>query len=123
PPDTGPAPACIVPRSYPFSLPADLGVPVLSHSWGLYADLLGPAVAVLNVSGIGAHGRLPPAEMRQALGGTALISPAARVLVIDQLTDASLVPLGWYLSPPARRALDLQAKGVADALEAVYEKN
>ncbi|MEO6852593.1 MAG: hypothetical protein ABI410_20815, partial [Rhodoferax sp.] len=123
PPDTGPAPACIVPKSYPFSLPADLAVPVLSQSWGLYADLLGPAVAVLNVSGIGAHGRLPPAEMRQALGHTELVGPAARVLVIDQLTDASLVPLGWYLSPPARRALDLQAKGVADALEAVYEKN
>lgn len=120
PPAEGPHPKCIVPDSNPLSRPAELATPVLRESWGLYADLLGPAVAVLNVSGIQAHGRLPPAEMRQTLGETQRTGADARVLVIDQLTDASLVPLGWYLSPAARLALDRQADGVAAALQAVY---
>lgn len=121
PPATGPEPECIVPGRSPLTPHAELAVPVLRESWGLYADLLGPAVAVLNVSGIGAHGRVPPAQMRETLGETARTGATARVLVIDQLTDASLVPLGWYLSPPARRALDQQAQGVAVALQKAYD--
>lgn len=119
-PAEGPEPKCIVPDPNPIGSPADLAKPALRESWGLYADLLGPAVAVLNVSGIQAHGRLPPAQMRQTLGATERTGVDARVLVIDQLTDASLVPLGWYLSPPARLALDRQAQGVAQALQEVY---
>ena len=81
----------------------------LSFEMSLYADLVGPAVAVLNVSGIGAHGRRSEAELRAELGHMEQKGRAAPVLIIDQLEQGTLVPLGWYLSAPARHALDEQS--------------
>ena len=60
--------------------------------------------------------------MRAELGHTELKGRAARVLIIDQLEQGTLVPLGWYLSAPARHALDEQSKCVARALLRYYPK-
>jgi hypothetical protein len=70
------------------------------------ADLLGPPVALANVSGIGAHGREAPAALAASL---AKQPDADAPLFFDQLDDNELVPLGWYLSPAAREAIEGQA--------------
>ena len=82
------------------------------RKWDLYADLLGPLVAVVNVSGIGAHGRQAPAALHADLQAqeSAKGEPARFITFFDQSTDETLVPLGWYLSPAAREALDAQAE-------------
>ncbi|MDM0104959.1 hypothetical protein QTH97_08440 [Variovorax sp. J22R24] len=84
---------------------ADLATPQKSASWGLYVDLLGPPVTLLNVSGIGARGRQAVAAMGADLA-------PMRPWLLDQTTEVTLVPLGWYLSPAARKALDHQAECV-----------
>ena len=86
----------------------------MKSQWKLYVDAVGPAVAVVNVSGVGAHGRQAPASLSADLGALAATStsetPPLSVWLLDQTTAATLVPLGWYLSPAAREALDVQAK-------------
>ncbi len=131
----GPDPDCIVPPRVSMPLPQTLAEPTRRRSWSLYADLLGPAVTVLNVSGIGAHGRHAPAMLwdeavqagqaaapaASAATGAAAASaaPAASaasavasitcIRLVDQLAIGTLVPLGWYLSPTARAALNQEA--------------
>ena len=108
-PASGPPPACIVPPERVRSDAAELDVPTDRRRLDLYADLLGPAVALLNVSGVGAHGRSASAGLRGALGDRGVACDRARVVLFDQIDDGSLVPLGWYLSRPAREALAAQA--------------
>jgi hypothetical protein len=130
----GPAYACILPARAPMPDAQTLAEPTRSRNWNLYADLLGPAVTVLNVSGIGAHGRMAPAMLRdeaaasasQAASAVAAASPAAsaasvpitRVRLVDQQALGTLVPLGWYLSPSARAALEREASALPDAWKA-----
>jgi len=109
----GPRPDCIVPPRQALTGPAELDHPTTRRNWGLYADVLGPAVAVLNVSGIGAHGRHAPADLGAESRATSPLAGPTTLQLIDQLEDGTLVPLGWYLSPTARRALDAQAGCVA----------
>lgn len=108
----GPDPVCIDRNRKNLPDAADLDRPADKRRMDLYADLLGPPVALVNVSGIGAHGRQAPAALRAQLGETTLTCRNARVAIMDQIEDGSLVPLGWYLSRPARAALDHQAAEV-----------
>jgi len=105
----GPEKRCILPPRLALSLPADLAHPTLRRNWGLYVDALGPLVAVLNVSGIGAHGRHAAADLLAAADQAARAGALTRVMPIDQLTNGALLPLGWYLSPTAREVLKAQA--------------
>lgn len=82
---------------------------------GLYADLLGPALTVVNNLGTGAHGREPVAALTaRLLAGApapagAGCTDGSPVCLLDLMQDASLVPLGWTLSPAARAAMDAHA--------------
>ena len=75
--------------------------------------MLGPPVTLLNVSGIGARSRQASAAMAadlatrglRAVDGSAEHYPC----LLDQTSEATLVPLEWYLSPAARKALDALA--------------
>ena len=110
-----PAPGCLAgtTRRNP-----DLATPLDKAQMGLYVDLLGPAVAVLNVSGIGARGRQAAGAMGAELASASApaSSPASAAsarfapCLLDQTNEATLVPLGWYLSPAARDALDRLAQ-------------
>ena len=92
---------------------AYLAAPLEKSKLNLYADLLGPPVTLLNVSGVGARARQASAAMAADLAtrgqrvqdGSAELYPC----LIDQTSEATLVPLGWYLSPAARKALDARA--------------
>ena len=114
-PASGPPAACIVPPERVRSDAAELDAPTDRRRLDLYADLLGPAVALLNVSGVGAHGRSASAGLRGALGDRGVACERARIVLFDQIDDGSLVPLGWYLSRPAREALAAQALVAANA--------
>lgn len=116
----GPEPECIAPPRLSLSDPEVLRKPTDRRNWGLYADVLGPAVAVLNVSGIGAHGRHAAATLSAEFGEPQPPGRPARVLVIDQFVGGALVPLGWYLSLTARQALDHQAECMARELRHRY---
>jgi hypothetical protein len=109
-PGDTPPPRCMLPGASV----QDLAKPLDRPRWNLYVDLLGPAVAVLNVSGIGAHGRQPAAALASTLAPWAADAAgdcrSGPVWLIDQIEDGALVPLGWYLSPAARDALDSQAE-------------
>lgn len=115
----GPAKGCIVPERQVLTPASQLALPSQSQSWALYADVLGPAITVLNVSGIGAHGRQAPANLQVEVAQWAALPGSAAALTptvlrpIDQMNLGALVPLGWYLSPTARRALEEQAKAFA----------
>lgn len=88
----------------------------------LYADLFGPAVAVVNVSGIGAHARAPVASLVRQLStdpNKAWSTPIGcgsgdPVCLLDQMKDGNLVPLGWSLSLRAREAMDRRAVQVVN---------
>lgn len=107
PPD-GPPAACLDPHARPSDaeLRADLLRPADRRRLDLLADLFGPLVALANVSGIGAHGRQAPAALAAALNAQPNAEPP---LFYDQLDNGDLVPLGWYLSPAAREAIEGQA--------------
>ena len=105
-----PPPACIAPKTRGRTDPAELDVPADRRRLDLYADLFGPAAALLNVSGVGAHSRNASASLRGALGDRDAACDRARTMLIDQIDNGSLVPLGWYLSRPVREALAAQAK-------------
>jgi len=108
----GPAKECIAPLRPVLTKAGAATEPTRRRSWALYADALGPAITVLNVSGIGAHGRYAPANL-VAEAAAAAASGATRqtpvMQPIDQPNQGALVPLGWYLSPTARMALERQA--------------
>ena len=107
---SGPEPHCIRPEPGRRPDPQELDHASDVGRLTLYADVLGPALGLLNVSGIGAHGRQTPATLRAALGETGKPCGESRVWLIDQVDDGSLVPLGWYLSPAARAAMTEQAR-------------
>ncbi|MCU0963900.1 MAG: hypothetical protein MUF08_02325 [Burkholderiaceae bacterium] len=125
---------CIVPDREPMPDAKTLAVPTRSRNWNLYADMLGPAVTVLNVSGIGAHGRHAPAALRAdaaaafpaaaspaasaSVAASSASAPATRVRLVDQQAIGTLVPLGWYLSPTARAALEREADALSKAWQA-----
>ena len=80
-------------------------------------DFAGPAVTVLNVSGIGASGQLAEARQAQAvrtlrvsMGGKAAESKAAPTTVVDLLPDGIRYPLGWHLSRAAVDGMMRQAR-------------
>jgi hypothetical protein len=78
--------------------------------------LIGPLVTIVNAGGTGANGRRAEALVRREC---ARFDPAHVdcVVRLAQLTDGVLYPLGWYLSPTARQALDQKAvRAVDDAL-------
>lgn len=87
----------------------------------LFADLFGPALTVVNNLGTGAHGREPVAALAARVaspdGGELPSDMGCRktdsVCLLDQMQDASLVPLGWSLSRAARLAMDTAADDVA----------
>lgn len=107
-PSDGPPVPCLDPYVHPSDaeLKADLLRPADRHRLDLLADLFGPAVALVNVSGIGAHGRQAPAALAAALAEQ---PDAVPPLFYDQLDNGDLVPLGWYLSPAARESIEGQA--------------
>ena len=107
-PRDGPPTICLDPHARPSDaeLRADLMRPASRHRLDLLADLLGPPVALANVSGVGAHGREAPADLAARL---AVQPDAEPPLFFDQLDDDDLVPLGWYLSPASRQAIEAQA--------------
>jgi len=107
-PRDGPPTICLDTHARPSDaeLQADLLRPADRRRLDLLSDLFGPAVALANVSGIGAHGREAPAGLAASLA----VQPDAEApLFFDQLDDNELVPLGWYLSPAAREAIEGQA--------------
>ena len=73
----GPDKICIVPVGEVMP-PADaMARPTRRRNWDLYADMLGPAVAGVKVSGIGPHGRDAPAMLpgEAAAPGAELVHP------------------------------------------------
>lgn len=89
----------------------------------LYADLLGPALTALNTLGTGAHGREAAAALTARVLPAGTEPPAdlgctahAPICLLDQMQDASLVPLGWTLSPAARAAMDVRADALVARL-------
>ncbi|WP_029001716.1 patatin-like phospholipase family protein [Azohydromonas australica] len=97
----------------------DLRLPRDAQRLELFADLFGPAVTVLNNLGTGAHGREPVAALTARLAAGVELpkdkgcTDDAPVCLLDQMQDASLVPLGWSLSPAARTAMDTAATNLA----------
>jgi hypothetical protein len=90
--------------------------PVCRARAGLYVDFIGPALALLHVSGIGANGQLAEARQSQAVralraswGGAAARSTDASAVVVDLLPDGVRYPLGWHLSPAATEGMARQA--------------
>jgi hypothetical protein len=97
--------------------PFDPTLPVQAGRLTLFADLLGPLVTVVNVAGTGANGRRAEALLQrqcQAFGAPDCLVQLA------QRSDGLLYPLGWYLSPTARRALDEQARDRVKELAARF---
>jgi len=95
---------CLVPTEKYVPIPP--GTQANSDSLRLFADAFGPLVAVVNVSGIGSRGRHSDAELYQASVREDDSSPP---VLLDQNNTGALVPLGWYLSPLAKAALDHQS--------------
>ncbi|HEY4065481.1 MAG TPA: hypothetical protein VGM74_01170, partial [Burkholderiaceae bacterium] len=113
--DKEPPARCVDPVA--VTTATDISTAVNRPLLDLYADLSGPAVAVVNVSGIGAHGRQSPASLDADIAtsveqhGIGLLAHA-RPCLLDQSSEAALVPLGWYLSAAARAAMDAQVQRV-----------
>ena len=103
-----PLPRCVLPAPVALTDPRTLDIASDRRRLDLYADMLGPLLAVLNVSGVGAHGRDSAGALRAMLGEVGQGCSTSRVQLVDQLDDGSLVPLGWYLSPAARLSLRRQ---------------
>ncbi len=104
-PSGAPPPRCVLPQTGVLTDPQTLDQAGDRERLSLYADMLGPALALLNVSGVGAHGRDSSAALRTTLGELGRPCEASAIRLIDQVDDGALVPLGWYLSPAARQAL------------------
>ncbi len=106
----GPGADCIHPPPGRRTDPTTLDGPSDRGRLTLYADVLGPALGLLNVSGIGSRPRNSAAALRAAVGETGKTCADSSVWLMDQLDDGELVPLGWYLSSAARAALLEQAR-------------
>ena len=89
-----------------------LEMPLDRRRWDLFANEFGPLMAILNVSGVGAHGRQEPAQLRNVLDNQGERTECLPVLLVEQMDAGELVPLGWYLSGPARKSLDAQLERV-----------
>jgi hypothetical protein len=79
--------------------------PLCAHGKVPYLDLIGPLLAVINTSGVGAAGRLAEAreadaivQARIAMRGKAAASAIEPVTAIDLLPKGVHFPLGWHLS-------------------------
>ncbi|WP_156901630.1 hypothetical protein [Azohydromonas australica] len=93
--------------------------PICSRSTDLFMDFIGPGLAVLNVSGIGANGILAEARqvhavqtLRMAIGHVRPSLPPVRVL--NLVADGIRYPLGWHLSPLAIEGMEKQARRCAE---------
>ena len=94
--------------------------PICRQRSTMFVDFTGPAVTVLNVSGIGASGQLAEARQAQAvrtlrvsMGGKAAESKAPPTTVVDLLPDGIRYPLGWHLSGAAVDGMKRQARECA----------
>ncbi len=89
--------------------PYQPGAPVEAGQLRLYADAIGPLLTLLNAGGSGANGRRAEALLAR---DCARFDPAHPdcVVRLAQRADGVLYPLGWYLSPTARAALDAKAR-------------
>jgi len=96
------------------------GRPICERGKVPYLDLVGPALAVFNTSGIGAAGRLAEArqataiaQARQAMGSdsaAARQNSARSVIALDLLPKGVKLPLGWHLSRKAVGDIESQAR-------------
>lgn len=124
-----PKPQCMnqPPEKNPTSGADELQQTSAANSLGLYADLLGPPIALLNVSGLHGNGRRAPGMLPSVARGLQNhLNPATSIAngstndtgiySIDQIEDGMVYPLGWYLSGLSRQALAAQAQNVAAAL-------
>jgi hypothetical protein len=84
------------------------GAPVDAGQLRLYADAIGPLLTLLNAGGTGANGRRAEALLVRDCERFDPAQPDC-VVRLAQRTDGVLYPLGWYLSPTARAALDAKA--------------
>lgn len=80
----------------------------------LMTDLFGPAVAAFNATGIGSNGRLAESLLRKEVLAVRPrpLSPEGRahpVVELDLEKEGILYPLGWYLSPMARKGMENEA--------------
>ena len=74
-------------------------------------------MTVVNVAGTGANGRRAESLLQrqcQAFGASDCLAQLA------QRSDGLLYPLGWYLSPTSRHALDEQASARVKELAARF---
>lgn len=78
--------------------------------------VLGPGIAIVKVSGIGANGRLAEARQKSAvralrgrMGNDAACTARPPVRAVDLHDSGILYPLGWHLSPVAIQGLAAQA--------------
>ena len=96
--------------------------PVCAGGKTPYLDLIGPLLALINTSGIGASGRLAEARLgdavvqaRRSLGGVAAAATTAAVTApvtaVDLLPKGVHFPLGWHLSRGAVDNMQEQAEG------------
>lgn len=110
PEDMGePKDACLLPQLKPTQYsPVPPGHEASANNLRLFVDALGPLVTLVNVSGIGSNGRHHAGSLfRDSSLETQGRSPP---LLLDQNNTGALVPLGWYLSPLAKAALDQQSR-------------
>ncbi|SEK16288.1 MULTISPECIES: hypothetical protein [unclassified Variovorax] len=99
--------------------------PVCARGKTPYLDLIGPLLAVINTSGVGAGGRLAEAregdavmQARLAMGGKAATARTEPVTAIDLLPKGVHFPLGWHLSHAAVDSMKEQAGMCSLALPA-----
>ena len=95
--------------------PTELDRPRCAGNASLFVDLLGPLIAALNTTGIGANGRLAG-----VLPGKIPLVDGVEVGLLDLQQHGVLFPLGWHLSIAAQRGmkdqsekLDLEAFGAS----------
>lgn len=89
------------------------GRPGCDGQMNLYGELLGPLVTAINTTGIGSNGKLAEADLQQKL--ITLFGQrkdgAPPVANIDLREDGQILyPLGWHLSPSARKGMQTQVK-------------
>ena len=86
-------------------LTAELDRPRCAGNASLFVDLLGPLIAALNTTGIGANGRLAG-----VLPGKVPLPQGVDVRLLDLKQAGVLFPLGWHLSIAAQRGMKDQSE-------------
>lgn len=95
--------------------------PARAGRWGLFVDALGPLITLANVAGTGSGGRRAEALLKRECLRFAPGNEDCVVRIAQRSDGGVLYPLGWYLSPTARRALDKQAvERVREASKALH---